>query len=354
MHLRHTQQHQDLLNTLRKHPWHREKALKTLQQLVANFQQFLQSQAVINNQNSQAINDIRGSITRLTTNLIVREKGKFPAQAQLNPQGQVQQNYVEAKSLNIKPVKAITTLSGRVVDIPTQGPDKTSKVSNPSQDEVKKNQQHLKKRKLSVKKKAFLIEQVNEIIQSNTPPKYKDPGSPTIAFMIENSKIGLALLDLGSSVNLLPYNVYEKLGLGELKPTSITLQLAKRSIKIPRGVVKDVLIQVDKFYYPVDFVVLDIQLSTNSMFQAPAILGRQPHEVEEVHEVNLLESILSETPPLSYHSTDPLIDLKDNFDPIDTFNDFSSTSFIGNQANLHWKLKFEQLPLLIATLKPSE
>ncbi|RVW81544.1 hypothetical protein CK203_051885 [Vitis vinifera] len=66
-----------------------------------------------------------------------------------------------------------------------------------------------------------------------------------------------ALLDLGASVNLLPYSVYKQLGLGELKPTSITLSLVDRSVKIPRGMIEDVLVQVDKFYYPVDFVVLD-------------------------------------------------------------------------------------------------
>ena len=53
--------------------------------------------------------------------------------------------------------------------------------------------------------------------------------------------------------------MYRQLGLGELKPTSITLSLADRSIKIPKGTVEDVLIQVDKFYYPVDFFVLDIE-----------------------------------------------------------------------------------------------
>ena len=54
-----------------------------------------------------------------------------------------------------------------------------------------------------------------------------------------------ALLDLGASVNLLPYFVYKELGLGELKPTSITLFLADRSVKIPRGVIEDVLVQVE-------------------------------------------------------------------------------------------------------------
>ena len=50
-----------------------------------------------------------------------------------------------------------------------------------------------------------------------------------------------------------------QLGLGELKPTSITLSLADRSIKIPKGTIEDVLIQVNKFYYPVDFVILDTE-----------------------------------------------------------------------------------------------
>ena len=66
-----------------------------------------------------------------------------------------------------------------------------------------------------------------------------------------------ALLDLGASVNLLPYSVYKQLGLEELKPISITLSLVFRYVKIPRGMIEDVLVQVDKFYYPVDFVVLD-------------------------------------------------------------------------------------------------
>jgi hypothetical protein len=60
-------------------------------------------------------------------------------------------------------------------------------------------------------------------------------------------------------VNLLPYSVFQSLNPYELKPTSVTLLLADRSVKMPRGIVKDVLVQVDKFIYPVDFIVLDTQ-----------------------------------------------------------------------------------------------
>ena len=83
-----------------------------------------------------------------------------------------------------------------------------------------------------------------------------------------------ALLDLGASVNLTPYSMYKKIGLGELKPTSITLSLADRSIKIPKGTMEDVLIQVDKFYCPVDFVVLDTELAAVGANYVPIILGR--------------------------------------------------------------------------------
>ena len=113
------------------------------------------------------------------------------------------------------------------------------------------------KRGLNVDKKAFLTEKVSAIIQCKTPVKYKDPGCPTISVNIGGTCLETTLLDLGASVNLLPYSMYKQLVLGELKPTSITLSLADRSIKIPKGTVEDVRIQVDKFYYPVDFVVLD-------------------------------------------------------------------------------------------------
>jgi hypothetical protein len=87
------------------------------------------------------------------------------------------------------------------------------------------------KRKLNVKKKVFLAEQVSVILQNNNALKYKDPGCPTISCFIGNHIIEKALLDLGASVNLLPYLVFQSLNLGELKPTSVTLLLTDRSVK---------------------------------------------------------------------------------------------------------------------------
>ena len=90
--------------------------------------------------------------------------------------------------------------------------------------------------------KAFLMEQASSIIQTKTALKYKDPGCPTIAIVMGATHIEHALLDLGASVNLLPFSMYQQLGVGELKPTNVTLQLADRSTRVPRGMIEDVLV----------------------------------------------------------------------------------------------------------------
>jgi len=130
-----------------------------------------------------------------------------------------------------------------------------------------------------VKKKDFLVkqvsvvEQVSAILQNNNALKYKDPGCPIISCFIGEHKIEKALLDLGASVNLLPYSVFQSLNLGELKPTSVTFLLVDRYVKVPRGIVDDVLVQVDKFIYPMDFIVLDTQ-HVEVCNLIPVILGR--------------------------------------------------------------------------------
>ena len=173
--------------------------------------------------------------------------------------------------------KKKTINQAEMLEVPRQ-----VKVNIPLLDMIKKVPTYVKflkdlctmKRGLNVNKKAFLTEQVSSIIQCKTPVKYKDPGCPTISVNIRGTCVEKALLNLRASVNLLPYSMYKQLGLGELKPTSITLSLADRSIKIPKGTVEDVLIQVDKFYYPVDFVVLDTERAATGANYVPIILGR--------------------------------------------------------------------------------
>ena len=130
------------------------------------------------------------------------------------------------------------------------------------------------KRGLNINKKYFLTKQVSVIIQCKTPIKYKDLRYPTILVNIGDTYVEKTLLDLGTSVNILPYMVYKKLGLRELKLTSITLSLADRSIKIPKGMIEDALVQMDKFYYSVDFIVLDMEPIESRPNHVPIIFGR--------------------------------------------------------------------------------
>ena len=64
--------------------------------------------------------------------------------------------------------------------------------------------------------------------------------------------------------------MFKKWGLGEVKSTSISLQMAYRSLTFPRGVIEDVLVKVNKIIFLVDFVVLDIEEDR----EIPLILGR--------------------------------------------------------------------------------
>ena len=225
---------------------------------------------------NQKIDNLQYSITRINNLLEVREKGRFPSQTLPNLKGV--HEIGSSSNPRLDEVKAIITLrSGKEIEQPvlmTTEETEKEKEAEPeriiiSEDSVKKNMpppfpQALRSKKkipnqaeiwevlrkvkvniplldmikqvptyakflkdlcpvtkgLGIEKKAFLTKQVSAIIQSKTPMKYKDPGSPTISVNIGGTCIDKALLDLGASVNLLPYSVYKQLGLGELKPTT--------------------------------------------------------------------------------------------------------------------------------------
>jgi hypothetical protein len=129
------------------------------------------------------------------------------------------------------------------------------------------------KRKFQEHEIVALTEEVSAVLLRKLPPKLKDPRSFTIPCRIGDHDCERSLLDLGAGVNLMPYTVYEMLGLGELQPTSITLQLANRSIKRRRGILEDVLVKVGKFILHVDFIVLDMEEGLMPS-PLPIILGR--------------------------------------------------------------------------------
>ena len=72
----------------------------------------------------------------------------------------------------------------------------------------------------------------------------------------------------------MPFSVFRRLGIGEVKPTTMSLQLADRSIKHSRGIVEDVLVKVGKIIFPADFMVLDMEEDKEiPLILGPTILG---------------------------------------------------------------------------------
>ena len=107
-----------------------------------------------------------------------------------------------------------------------------------------------RKRKLEEFETVALTEECSAVIQKKLPPKLKDPGSFTVPCAFGDTVFEKALCDLGASINLMPLSIYKRLKLGDVKHTTITLQMADRTIKHPMGVVEDVLIRVGNLSSP--------------------------------------------------------------------------------------------------------
>ncbi|XP_021728352.1 uncharacterized protein LOC110695428 [Chenopodium quinoa] len=129
---------------------------------------------------------------------------------------------------------------------------------------------------LSGKRECNVVDLVNvgecysALIHNDLPPKMKDPGNFSIPCNINGKLFQNALCDLGACVSIMPYSVFKKLKLGELLLTNMTLQLADRSINIPKGRIEDIPFKIGEFTIPVDFIVLKIAEDDN----IPIILGR--------------------------------------------------------------------------------
>ncbi|GJY94331.1 retrovirus-related pol polyprotein from transposon TNT 1-94 [Tanacetum coccineum] len=108
------------------------------------------------------------------------------------------------------------------------------------------------------------------LLLNKIPFKEKDPGSFTIPCVIGKMGIDKALADLGAIISLMPYSMYARLDLGEVKPTHMCIELANNSAQYPRAIAENVIVKIDKFIFLVDFVVLDMKED----HKIPIILGR--------------------------------------------------------------------------------
>ncbi|GKC05641.1 mitochondrial proton/calcium exchanger protein-like protein isoform X1 [Tanacetum coccineum] len=104
--------------------------------------------------------------------------------------------------------------------------------------------------------KANLLEASH--INNFIPRKEKDLRSFTLPCYINNVCFDNALANLGASVSVMPLSTYLNLGLGELAHTKLTVELTDRTLKYPKGITKNMLVGIGKFFFPVDFIILDM------------------------------------------------------------------------------------------------
>ncbi|GKB55599.1 reverse transcriptase domain-containing protein [Tanacetum coccineum] len=116
---------------------------------------------------------------------------------------------------------------------------------------------------------AFLSDESSAMIQNKVPPKLRDLGSFLIPCNFNKNFSCNDLADLGASINLMPYSLCAKLSLETLKPTKMSVRLADRSFQYPVGIAENMLVEVDKFTFPADFVILEMDEDS----KVPLILG---------------------------------------------------------------------------------
>jgi len=113
-----------------------------------------------------------------------------------------------------------------------------------------------------------------EKLAAAIPEKCKDSGTFTIPCVIGNNLFENVMLDLGASINVMPLSLFTSLSIGPLKPTCVVIQLANRSTVQLAGLIEDVLIQVNKLVFPVDFYILDMGGEDSNFGATTIILGR--------------------------------------------------------------------------------
>nr|GEV99392.1 reverse transcriptase domain-containing protein [Tanacetum cinerariifolium] len=126
------------------------------------------------------------------------------------------------------------------------------------------------KENLSEMARTLLNEHCSVVLLKKLLEKLGDPGKFLIPCDFPGMAECLALVDLGASINLMPWSVWERLSLPDLTPTCMTLELVDHLISRPVGVGKDVYVKVGSFHFSIDFVVVDFDADP----RVPLILER--------------------------------------------------------------------------------
>ncbi|XP_076929572.1 uncharacterized protein LOC143594034 [Bidens hawaiensis] len=139
------------------------------------------------------------------------------------------------------------------------------KINYPLPKQVKASADHVEcleelsthKRRHKFPKQLALTATMNAVLMGTLPPKLQDLETLIILIKIDDFKLDRALLDLGACVSILQGSLYDQYDFGSLQKVKTTVVLADQTPKCHTGVVKDVIVKVGEFYYPVDFLVLD-------------------------------------------------------------------------------------------------
>ncbi|XP_023751614.1 uncharacterized protein LOC111899972 [Lactuca sativa] len=134
-------------------------------------------------------------------------------------------------------------------------------------------------------------ENVSAVLQKRLPKKSKDPGVFTIPCKMGNLFVPRALLDLRASINVLPYSSYKTIGIGPLTKTTVIVQLVDQSLVHPKGVLEDMLVQVNKFVFIADFYFLDMGDDNNP--KSSSIISGRPIMITAKTEIDVANGTLS-------------------------------------------------------------
>ncbi|GJT82224.1 putative nucleotidyltransferase, ribonuclease H [Tanacetum coccineum] len=151
------------------------------------------------------------------------------------------------------------------------------------------------KAKFKETSKVTLNERCSFVLLNRIPLNEKDPRSFTISCAIGIVGTDKELANLGAGISLMPYSMFIRLELGDLKPTRMYIELANKSTQYPMGIAENVIVKIDKFVFPIEFLVLDMEKD----YKIPIILGRPflatAHAIiDETHPKDQLDSFLFE------------------------------------------------------------
>ncbi|GJV62683.1 reverse transcriptase domain-containing protein [Tanacetum coccineum] len=194
--------------------------------------------------NHQAsIQNLETKFDRLADKQSGRPSGSLPSNTQPNPKGHNSKAYQPPQSRN-EHVNVVFTRSGKSYNPPVNSNDQQTNSENPinfdDSDEEDKEPTPQPK-----------IQNPKPVKETTLPKPYK--------LKIPKTFSCNALADLGARINLIPYSIYAKLSLENLKPTKMNVRLAYRSFQYPVGIAENMLVEVGKFTFPADFVILEME-----------------------------------------------------------------------------------------------